>query len=69
MNANGDNSRFMARVSSSSAAEFPTNIGDMLSDVTVFTALGQPVLFKDLWDQKEVVIILISMLEFSIPLV
>ncbi|TYG98279.1 hypothetical protein ES288_A10G104800v1 [Gossypium darwinii] len=54
LNANGGNSRFMARVSSSSAAEFPTNIGDMLSEVTIFTASGQPVLFKDLWDQTEV---------------
>nr|KJB71158.1 hypothetical protein B456_011G108500 [Gossypium raimondii] len=54
LNANGGNSRFMARVSSSSAAEFPTNIGDKLSDVTIFTASGQPVLFKDLWDQNEV---------------
>ncbi|XVF17484.1 hypothetical protein REPUB_Repub10bG0126300 [Reevesia pubescens] len=50
---NDGNSRFMARASSSSAAEFTANIGDVLGDVSVFTAAGQPVFFKDLWDQKE----------------
>ncbi|KAB2008557.1 hypothetical protein E1A91_D10G112200v1 [Gossypium mustelinum] len=65
LNANGGNSRFMARVSSSSAAEFPTNIGDMLSDVTIFTASGQPVLFKDLWDQNEGVAVVAFLRHFG----
>ncbi|OMP01749.1 Thioredoxin-like protein [Corchorus olitorius] len=51
-NSNGG-SRFITRASSSSAAEFTANIGDVLGDVSVFTAAGQPVFFKDLWDQKE----------------
>ncbi|KAE8680667.1 Thioredoxin superfamily protein, putative isoform 2 [Hibiscus syriacus] len=53
LNSNVGNSRFMVSVSSSSALEFSTNIGDILSEVRVFTASGQPVLFKDLWDQNE----------------
>ncbi|KAA3479688.1 thioredoxin-like protein AAED1, chloroplastic [Gossypium australe] len=65
LNANGGNSRFMARVSSSSAAEFPTNIGNMLSDVTIFTASGQPVLFKDLWDQNEGVAVVAFLRHFG----
>nr|KJB71157.1 hypothetical protein B456_011G108500 [Gossypium raimondii] len=65
LNANGGNSRFMARVSSSSAAEFPTNIGDKLSDVTIFTASGQPVLFKDLWDQNEGVAVVAFLRHFG----
>ncbi|KAL1148089.1 hypothetical protein V6Z11_A10G101400 [Gossypium hirsutum] len=65
LNANGGNSRFMARVSSSSAAEFPTNIGDMLSEVTIFTASGQPVLFKDLWDQTEGVAVVAFLRHFG----
>ncbi|XVF59222.1 hypothetical protein PTKIN_Ptkin07bG0258100 [Pterospermum kingtungense] len=42
-----------ASSSSSSAAEFKANIGDILGDVNVFTAAGQPVFFKVLWDQKD----------------
>lgn len=29
-------------------------IAEILGDVRIFTAAGEPVLFKDLWDQKEV---------------
>ncbi|XP_021274293.1 thioredoxin-like protein AAED1, chloroplastic [Herrania umbratica] len=47
------NSRFITRAASSLANEFTANIGDVLGDVSVFTAAGQRVFFKDLWDQKE----------------
>ncbi|EOX91758.1 Thioredoxin superfamily protein, putative isoform 2 [Theobroma cacao] len=47
------NFRFITRASSSLANEFTANIGDVLGDVSVFTAAGQRVFFKDLWDQKE----------------
>ncbi|XWS45109.1 hypothetical protein CRYUN_Cryun15aG0108400 [Craigia yunnanensis] len=63
-NSNG-NSRFMVRTSSSSAAEFTANIGDVLSDVNVFTAAGQPLFFKDLWDQKEEVAVVVLLRHFG----
>ncbi|GLT75360.1 hypothetical protein SLA2020_470910 [Shorea laevis] len=40
-------------VTRASASEFTENISDILGDVSIFTADGQPVFFKDLWDQKE----------------
>ncbi|XWS33459.1 hypothetical protein CRYUN_Cryun22dG0084600 [Craigia yunnanensis] len=62
---NSNNCRFVARSSSSSTAEFTTNIGDLLSDVSVFTAAGQPVFFKDLWDQKEGVAVVALLRHFG----
>ncbi|XP_057528354.1 thioredoxin-like protein AAED1, chloroplastic isoform X2 [Amaranthus tricolor] len=44
-------SRLVPRVSAS--VDVPENIGDILGDVTIFKASGEPVLFKDLWDQNE----------------
>lgn len=35
------------------ASDVSENIWDTLSDVTIFKATGEPVLFKDLWDQQE----------------
>lgn len=35
-------------------SEFNPIIGDILGDVSIFTASGQLVKFKDLWDQNEV---------------
>ncbi|XP_010679673.2 thioredoxin-like protein AAED1, chloroplastic [Beta vulgaris subsp. vulgaris] len=29
------------------------NIGEFLGDITIFKATGEPVMFKDLWDQSE----------------
>ncbi|KAL2499564.1 Thioredoxin superfamily protein [Abeliophyllum distichum] len=37
----------------SSTAAVPDNITDVLGEVGIFTATGEPVKFKDLWDQKE----------------
>lgn len=31
----------------------PHDIADVLGEVTIFTAAGEPVQFKDLWDQQE----------------
>ncbi|KAL0431465.1 UNVERIFIED_CONTAM: hypothetical protein Sradi_0772500 [Sesamum radiatum] len=45
----------MAKASSSTAsAAVPDDIADVLGEVSIFTAAGEPVKFKDLWDQKEV---------------
>lgn len=45
-------SRLIMRASSSS--DVGANVGEILGDVSIFTAAGEPVVFKDLWDQKEV---------------
>ena len=47
--------RSPARAQASSVASFSQNVGDLLGDVSIFTATGEPVKFKDLWDQKQVI--------------
>ncbi|KAF7828595.1 thioredoxin-like protein AAED1, chloroplastic [Senna tora] len=42
--------RFIARASSS---PYSPNIAEDLGDISIFTAAGEPVMFKDLWDQNE----------------
>ncbi|KAL6963474.1 hypothetical protein U1Q18_042597 [Sarracenia purpurea var. burkii] len=37
----------------SSAAGFGDDISDVLGEVSIFTAAGESIMFKDLWDQKE----------------
>ncbi|KAL6582282.1 hypothetical protein OROMI_006296 [Orobanche minor] len=41
----------MARASSTAAV--PADISDALGEVSIFTAAGEPVQLKDLWDQQE----------------
>ncbi|XP_057806809.1 thioredoxin-like protein AAED1, chloroplastic isoform X2 [Salvia miltiorrhiza] len=43
----------MARASSTAAAVVPDDISDVLGEVSIFTAAGEPVQLKDLWDQQE----------------
>ena len=41
-------------ITRASATNVPENIGEILGDVSIFRASGEPVMFKDLWDQNEV---------------
>ncbi|KAL9464132.1 hypothetical protein AB3S75_001851 [Citrus x aurantiifolia] len=50
-----------------SATEFPENVGDLLGDFSIFTAAGEPVLFKDLWDQDEGVAVVALLRHFGCP--
>lgn len=50
-----------------SATEFPENVGDLLGDFSIFTAAGEPVLFKDLWDQNEGVAVVALLRHFGCP--
>ncbi|GAY50124.1 hypothetical protein WN943_021607 [Citrus x changshan-huyou] len=50
-----------------SATEFPANVGDLLGDFSIFTAAGEPVLFKDLWDQNEGVAVVALLRHFGCP--
>ncbi|KAF8404842.1 hypothetical protein HHK36_009731 [Tetracentron sinense] len=56
--------RFVARASPS---EFSDGISEILGDVGVFTAAGEPVLFKDLWDQKEGMAVVALLRHFGCP--
>lgn len=44
----------IARASSTATAVVPDDIANVLGEVSIFTAAGEPVKFKDLWDQQEV---------------
>lgn len=50
--------RLLVRASSSSSSDFTPTIGEILGEVSIFTTSGEPVLFKDLWDQEEVSFVL-----------
>lgn len=44
----------MASSTTAAAAVVPDDVADVLGEVSIFTAAGEPVKFKDLWDQQEV---------------
>lgn len=52
-------------MASASTTEFNENIGDILGDVSIFTAYGRPVFFRDLWDQNEGVAVVALMRHFG----
>ncbi|KAJ0041194.1 hypothetical protein Pint_27846 [Pistacia integerrima] len=57
-------SRFLVRAN---AEEFSPDVGEVLGDVSIFTAAGEPVLFKDLWDQTEGVAVVALLRHFGCP--
>ncbi|KAG2724092.1 hypothetical protein I3760_01G001600 [Carya illinoinensis] len=57
--------RLLARASSTS--EFVPNIGDILGDISIFKASGDPVFFKHLWDQKQGVAVVALLRHFGCP--
>lgn len=59
-------SNFVSKAASSTAA-FPQDIGDVLADVTIFTATGQSVKFEQLWDQNEGVAVVALLRHFGCP--
>ncbi|XP_006280916.2 thioredoxin-like protein AAED1, chloroplastic [Capsella rubella] len=42
-----------ARAAADSVIDYREDIGEILGDVSIFTASGQPVQFSDLWDQND----------------
>lgn len=57
-------SRLVARAST---VDYSSNIGDMLGEVDIFTAAGESVMFKDLWDQNEGVAVVALLRHFGCP--
>ncbi|XP_057500627.1 uncharacterized protein LOC130784679 isoform X1 [Actinidia eriantha] len=49
----------------SSTAGFSENVSDVLGEVTIFTATGEPVMLKDLWDQNEGVAVVALLRHFG----
>ncbi|KAK7821623.1 hypothetical protein CFP56_037568 [Quercus suber] len=47
-----------------STSPFSPNIADTLGDVIIFTAAGDPVFFKDLWDQNQRIAV-VALLSFE----
>ncbi|KAL6338951.1 hypothetical protein AAG906_024102 [Vitis piasezkii] len=52
---------------SSSSSDFTSTIGEILGEVSIFTASGEPVLFKDLWDQEEGMAVVALLRHFGCP--
>ncbi|KAB5526566.1 hypothetical protein DKX38_020413 [Salix brachista] len=50
-----------------SASSFSADIGDVLSDVSIFTSAGEPIMFKDLWDQNEGIAVVALLRHFGCP--
>ncbi|KAF8034254.1 hypothetical protein BT93_C0522 [Corymbia citriodora subsp. variegata] len=57
-------SRVVARAS---ASDISPDISNALGDVRIFTASGQPVMFKDLWDQNEGMAVVALLRHFGCP--
>lgn len=56
--------RFITRAS---ATNVPENIGEILGDVAIFRASGEPVMFEDLWDQNEGMAVVALLRHFGCP--
>eukprot|EP00261_Vitis_vinifera_P001007 XP_002263959.2 PREDICTED: thioredoxin-like protein AAED1, chloroplastic isoform X2 [Vitis vinifera] len=61
------NIRHSLLVRASSTSDFNPDIGEILGEVSVFTASGESVLFKDLWDQKEGMAVVALLRHFGCP--
>ncbi|PPS17922.1 hypothetical protein GOBAR_AA02655 [Gossypium barbadense] len=54
-------------VGKASTSEFSADIGDVLGDVTIFTAADQPVFLKDLRDQNQGIAVVAHLRHFGCP--
>ncbi|KAL0424105.1 UNVERIFIED_CONTAM: hypothetical protein Sradi_0945300 [Sesamum radiatum] len=57
----------VAKASSTPTPVVPDDIADVLGEVTIFAAAGQPVKFQDLWDQKEGMAVVALLRHFGCP--
>ncbi|XP_024028341.1 thioredoxin-like protein AAED1, chloroplastic [Morus notabilis] len=54
-------------VARAAVSDIGPSIGEILGDVSIFTAAGEPVLFKDLWDQNEGIAVVALLRHFGCP--
>nr|XP_011466310.1 PREDICTED: thioredoxin-like protein AAED1, chloroplastic isoform X3 [Fragaria vesca subsp. vesca] len=57
----------VSRATATSASDFSPDIGEILGDVSIYTAAGDSVQFKDLWDQNEGVAVVALLRHFGCP--
>ncbi|XP_044470429.1 uncharacterized protein LOC123199471 [Mangifera indica] len=57
-------SRFLVKAT---AEDLSADVGEVLGDVSIFTPAGEPVLFKDLWDQTQGVAVVALLRHFGCP--
>ncbi|KAM5576863.1 thioredoxin-like protein AAED1, chloroplastic [Rosa sericea] len=57
----------VSRATATSASDFSPGIGEILGDVSIFTAAGDSVQFKDLWDPNEGVAVVALLRHFGCP--
>ncbi|KAK9902556.1 hypothetical protein M0R45_001492 [Rubus argutus] len=55
----------VSRATSTSNLDFSPSIGEVLGDVGIFTATGDSVQFKDLWDQNEGIVVVALLRHFG----
>ncbi|KAF3969584.1 hypothetical protein ACB098_02G148500 [Castanea mollissima] len=60
-------SRRSSLVVRASTSQFSPNIADTLGDVKIFTVAGDPVFFKDLWDQNQGIAVVALLRHFGCP--
>ncbi|CAK9184126.1 unnamed protein product [Ilex paraguariensis] len=58
---------FQLAKASSTGAGFSDSIANILGDVSIFTASGEPVMFKDLWDPNEGIAVVALLRHFGCP--
>ncbi|XP_024932107.2 uncharacterized protein LOC107425006 isoform X2 [Ziziphus jujuba] len=54
-------------VPKATVSDYSSTIGDILGEVTIFTASGEPVKFEDLWDQNEGIAVVALLRHFGCP--
>ncbi|KAF5182685.1 Thioredoxin-like protein aaed1 protein [Thalictrum thalictroides] len=62
---NNQRHRFVTRAAMAESSELA--IGEILGDVSIFTAAGESVMIKDLWDQKEGMAVVALLRHFGCP--
>ncbi|KAI3726383.1 hypothetical protein L1987_66180 [Smallanthus sonchifolius] len=61
------NNRTVVAPKASSTATFSPELTDVLGDVSIFTASGDPVTFNELWDQSEGIAVVALLRHFGCP--
>jgi hypothetical protein len=52
--------------SKASSSQYSPTVAENLGDVSIFTAAGDPVMFKDLWDQNQVSMVMFICKSFNL---
>ncbi|XP_058765273.1 thioredoxin-like protein AAED1, chloroplastic [Vicia villosa] len=53
--------------SKASSSQYSSTVTENLGDISIFTAAGEPVMFKDLWDQEQGIAVVALLRHFGCP--